>query len=313
MANPNKTIIISDDIERSRNERKGNETNGTIYPGMLVEEFVNTNQDDEDQVKALSLKGARSRIAIVLEDDYQGRTVDDAYDDGDQVFYKYLLPGDVAMFRLAAGELAVKDDKLVSLGNGYVGVGHTLNLFSSAASGAVSNTTNETSFGSNLTIPGGQLRAGDKIKIRGYGNCPSTASTDTLTVKLKLGTAVIKASSAVDVANDAVFTFDALVTIVSVGSSGSFVASGTLNLANTTGNAATFTTNATTANTLGDLVADVTATWSAASTSDQAILRQLEIEWDQTNGGELTLAIAKDDVDLSEESSSDFIKARVAA
>jgi hypothetical protein len=104
-------------------------------------------------------------------------------------------------------------------------------LFASvAASAAVSNTTTETAFDQSYTIPANTLKAGDVISGRAQVIATSTNSTDTLNVKLKIGSTVVAATGAVDVANNDVAYIDYAITIRTSGASGTLVATGTASL-----------------------------------------------------------------------------------
>src|SRR4029079_4695823 len=94
------------------------------------------------------------------------------------------------------------------------------------AATVVTNTTTETTFDQNVTIAANRLQVGDVIRVRGMGICPATNSTDTLTVKLKLGAAVIIATAAVDVANNDIWLIEADIVVRAIGASGSIVAAG---------------------------------------------------------------------------------------
>ena len=90
------------------------------------------------------------------------------------------------------------------------------------ASAALTNSTAETVVKSHVLQPN-SLKAGKAYKIRARGNCPSTNSTDTLTLRLRLGDTtltgdVVAASAAVDVANAAVGVLEAHIYVRADGS-----------------------------------------------------------------------------------------------
>lgn len=139
---------------------------------------------------------------------------------------------------------------------------------SKAASSAVTNTTTETTMDS-FAIPAGELAAGDVIEVIAQGIATATNGTDTLTIKLKIGSSVFCATAAVDVADNDTWYLHAHVTIRTDGASGTLVGSGIWNLgvegtATTRGDILASTAVDTTA---AQTVA-CTATWSAASASD---------------------------------------------
>jgi len=143
-----------------------------------------------------------------------------------------------------------------------------------AASSAVTNTTAETSFSQTLSIPANSLTAGDVIEIFTQGIATSTNSTDTLTIKVKIGSTVLVSSGAVDVANNDVWVIDCRVCVRTAGASGTLVAGGIVALG-TPAEATTVLEKAggsfvasTTVDTTAAHTIDVTATWSALSASN---------------------------------------------
>lgn len=153
-------------------------------------------------------------------------------------------------------------------------------LYSSvAASANITNTSAETAFDISYTIPANTLKAGDVLQIRAFGLAPTTNSTDTLIIKVKIGTSILVTSATVDVADADMFVADCTLSVRTAGASGTTVASGLIVLgvpitATTRGGSlasATLDTTATQAIT-------VTATWSVASTSNIVRLDQLAVQ-----------------------------------
>lgn len=170
---------------------------------------------------------------------------------------------------------------VVDRGNGAMRVPVTL-YNSTAASGAVSNTTSETLFDKYATIPANTLQAGDLIQIRYQGIATATNSTDTLALKLYIGglsgTALISAS-AVDVADNNVFLGEFEIAVRTVGAAGTIVGVGVYK---TTAAIGTMTAKdavlaSTAIDTTVDQVIGVSATWSAQSSSDSARLDFLRV------------------------------------
>jgi predicted RecA/RadA family phage recombinase len=147
------------------------------------------------------------------------------------------------------------------------------------ASSAIANTTAETAFDKSHTIQANTLQVGDVLKIRAQAIAPSTNSTDTLTLKLKLGTTLIAATSAVDVANNDIGYFDATVVVRGIGSGGTIAGTGEQTLG-TPGTATVkpFALAATTVDTTVDQAITVTATWSVANAGDSCRLDMLTVE-----------------------------------
>jgi hypothetical protein len=148
-----------------------------------------------------------------------------------------------------------------------------------AASAVISNTIAETAFDKSYSIPANSLKAGESLHIRAWGACPSTNSTDTLNVKLRIGGTQIVATGAVDVANNDIFLIDVVVTFRAVGSSGTLVAAGSVALgASGTVTAKAAALSSTSLNTTQNQTIDVTATWSVANAGNQVRLDGLHIE-----------------------------------
>ena len=137
-----------------------------------------------------------------------------------------------------------------------------------AASSAVTNTTTETTMHS-VSIPADTLRAGMVLRIRAQGIATATNSTDTLTIKVKLGSTVVCATAAVDVANNDVWVLDTEVTIRTEGASGTLVAAGLAVLGvEGTATARADMLASTAVDTTAAITVAVTATWSVASASN---------------------------------------------
>jgi hypothetical protein len=148
-----------------------------------------------------------------------------------------------------------------------------------AASAAVTNTVAETAFDKKWTQPQNTLRAGDILKVRLLVRATATNSTDTLNVKLKIGTTVVAQTGAVDVANDDVAYIDMDIVIRTIGAAGTLVAAGVTSI----GTAGTATTRpAHLASTAVDttVAQDITAsaTWSVANAGNSCRLEILSVE-----------------------------------
>ena len=154
-----------------------------------------------------------------------------------------------------------------------------LRFASVAASTAVTNTTTETAFDKSHTIPANTLQPGDVLKIRGQVIAPATNSTDTLTLKLKIGSTVIAQTAAVDVANNDLGYFDATVIVRTNGASGTIVGAGEQALGTPgTVTSKPFCLASTALDTTVDQLLAVTATWSVANAGDSCRLDLLTVE-----------------------------------
>lgn len=98
-----------------------------------------------------------------------------------------------------------------------------------AASAALTNSTTETAMDS-YTIAADVLKAGDVLEIFAQGTATATNSTDTLNVKVKIGSSILGATDALDVADDAIWVLHIFVTIRTDGASGTLVAGGYVNI-----------------------------------------------------------------------------------
>ena len=160
------------------------------------------------------------------------------------------------------------------------GSGGGLQYSATAASTALTNTTTETSFdNSSVVMPANTLNAGDVIRLRAQGICTSTNSTDTLNVKVKIGSTVIAATGAVDVANNDIFFVDVDIPIRTIGASGTLVATGLVGL----GVEGTVTAKptklaSTTIDTTASNTLSVTGTWSVASASNSCRLDVCDVQ-----------------------------------
>jgi len=159
-----------------------------------------------------------------------------------------------------------------------------------SATDTVTNTTSETAFSKTITLPAQSLRAGDLARGFACVKATSTNSTDTLTCKVYLGPAsdpttgfLLCDQTAIDVANSDVVMLDFKFCVDAIGAGSTFKISGG-GISYKQGATAVSKTQAFSAavdaqaSSYADLVLAVTATWSAASTSDIARLDALHLE-----------------------------------
>lgn len=90
------------------------EANAAITPGHLVE-LVSTGK-----IQKHSTAGGNVLPMVALEDELWGKTIDDAFANGDKVQTWICVRGEVANLILADGENVVKGDFLESAGDGTV-------------------------------------------------------------------------------------------------------------------------------------------------------------------------------------------------
>lgn len=234
--------------------------------------------------------GANGNFYVAKENAFLGDAVplDGVYAADDIVFGHKLNVDDVLQLRVAAGAPAIaKQDPLVSAGDGTVVslvISNGTLYSSTAASANVTNTVTETAFDKSYTIPANALRVGDVIRVRAEVVCSSTNSTDTLTLKFKIGSTVVIATAAVDVANSDVGIIDAYITIRTIGASGTFTAQGewTIGAADTTTMKADYL-GSTSIDTTATQALTITATWSVANAGNVVALQNLTVELMRSN------------------------------
>jgi len=153
-------------------------------------------------------------------------------------------------------------------------------LFSAeAASAVITNTIAETAFDKSVTIPANTLQVGDVVRVRAQGICPSTNATDTVNVKLKLGSLVLIATGAVDVNNNDIFHIEADLIVRAIGVTGSVVSCGLQALgAEGTVTAKPAKLAVSTLDTTAAQALTITATWSVANAGDQVRLDLFDVE-----------------------------------
>lgn len=108
--NPQTIVLIANRLADKHDEGRAGET--TIVPGMLIE----TGTDGREVPHSTAGGHARKRFA--KEDDFQGRTIADAYDEDGVVFIHDAQPGDWIWAFLANGEDVIKGALLESDGAG---------------------------------------------------------------------------------------------------------------------------------------------------------------------------------------------------
>lgn len=155
-------------------------------------------------------------------------------------------------------------------------------LYSSvAASAAITGATEaETVFDTNYSLPANSPAAGSTYRIRGFGIHTATTGAETHTIALKFGSATVLFKAAVDPVNSALFVFDALVTIRTIGASGTLVACGRLSLgASDTAAPVEQNTASTTIDTTAAMVIGAYIDRQASATDgDSARLEQIVVE-----------------------------------
>jgi len=143
-----------------------------------------------------------------------------------------------------------------------------------AASTAVSATSTETDFDQTITLPANLLVQGSVLRVFAQGIATATNSTDTLTVKLYVGSTVVATSAAVDVANNDTWVFDfSLTARAAAGASAACVGAGTGTLgASGTATMKHISLASTNFATNGTLTIKMSATWSSTNAGNSCRL-----------------------------------------
>lgn len=156
-------------------------------------------------------------------------------------------------------------------------------LFTQAAAVTVANLDTETTLVStgegSLTIQKNSFSVGKTFKVKALGFY-STTGTPTITLKFKAGSTVLVNSGALATANNssnAGFSFEALVTVYSLGASGTTYGQGVCIQDNLAPQLAT-NTSTVTLDTTANQALNVTAQWSAASASNTITITNLVVE-----------------------------------
>lgn len=263
--------------------------NGSIKQGFLVE------RNSVGKYVPHSTAGGSGEAIIALENGYVGypNDIEAAYPSGDIFPLLHMLEADVVYGRVAAAAAAIADnDLLASAGDGTVMLSSSqmasLLYEATAASAAVTTTASETAFDKSYTIPANFLRVGDVIHVVAQVIATATNSTDTLTLKLKIGSTVIVATAAVDVANNDIGYIEADLVIRSIGASGTFVATGVQGLGVPgTVTAKPFLLASTAIDTTATQALTVSATWSTNNAGNSCRLDVLSVEMNRGLGGRM--------------------------
>ncbi len=148
-----------------------------------------------------------------------------------------------------------------------------------AASASLNNTSTETDFGLDFSVPANLLKAGDILKIKFAGIVTGVTSTPTLNIKVYLGTTALVATGTVSVLANGLFVGECQVVVRTAGSGGTMIAEGwTVEGVPGTAVPTPFLLASTTLNTTIANAVYVSGAWSAASSSNAARLDVLTVE-----------------------------------
>lgn len=137
-----------------------------------------------------------------------------------------------------------------------------------AAGTALTASSTETTV-DTVTVDASTLKPGDTFWVRSQGTATATNGSDTLTVKLYVGTEEICTTGAVDSTNGDIWYIDAIVTIRTTGASATLVGCGTVtNGVIGTATALPFLKASASEDLSSDFAIKVTAKWSSTSASN---------------------------------------------
>lgn len=252
----------------------------TVTPGMLIERV---NDAGTVKVQPHSVRNGIAMKFIPRENVLAGVTINDNYLVGvGPVQYYQSEPGCVFNMLLKKGESVVAgQDWAVSAGDGtLIKAASGIIAQIVADSATITNVNTITAFSNGTAVLGANtLAVGDRVRIYGRVAFPATHSTDTSIVTVKIGTTVLLATAALDVANGDSAIFELNLTIRTIGATGTFDGSGFY----TQGTPGTATVkediiDSTTIDTTAAETITVYETWSVADPGNQAILREFVVE-----------------------------------
>lgn len=158
-------------------------------------------------------------------------------------------------------------------------------LYSNVAdSAAVTSTTVETAFDKSYTLLANSLNVGDLLEIEAQVLVVGAANTDTLVIKLYIGTQEVIATGVPDTVTNDVAVMRCVVQIRTIGASGTYVAWAQTVIA--TPSAAAGAADIPSGDSLGSTAINTTttnaitvkATWSVADSVDSAVLKGLVVK-----------------------------------
>ncbi len=137
-------------------------------------------------------------------------------------------------------------------------------------------------FVNSITVDGTTLRAGDVLRVKGMVKVPDVDGTDSLDVKLLMGTEEIFSTGDLTMTDDAgndVIKFEVDITINVIGASGKIAAMGSYDtLLNATYDRKTIDKAEATEDISGDVVLKVQGDWSAEHADNESYLKHFNVE-----------------------------------
>jgi hypothetical protein len=285
--------------------------NAALKPGHLLERM------STGKLRKHTTYGGQAERIFALENALLGGTIDDAYAADDLVEGILAGVGDVINARVPANAPAITvGSLLISNGDGCLikpttNGTHTL-YANAAASTAISNgVSTEQDFSLTYAIPANTLQVGDVVVIKGHAVVSAAAGTDTLTVKIYIGSTVIAATAAVNATTADIVSFELTLVVRTIGASGTFVAMGYVcNGVIGTATALPLHLASTTIDTTAAKTIKASATWSATTATCTVALQSLIVEMSRVVPNSI-LASAEEAVDNSAGASEAFCAARI--
>lgn len=141
------------------------------------------------------------------------------------------------------------------------------------------NSTDETAYDASITIPARHYFKGRRLTISGSIRFTATHTTDTATIRVKLGALTLFASAAVDVADNDTFQFTAEVVMRGAFSATAEVVGSYTYSFSTSGQVVTsgLVADASAVDNTGALAVTATCDWSAADAGNSSFLEMLNV------------------------------------
>ena len=181
--------------------------------------------------------------------------------------------------RFDAGSVTAGQTRIVTLADMDVGLSGPCYV-STAASTAITGATEvKTAFDTKKTIAANVLKAGTTLHIIAWGNHSATSGAETHDIALELGAVVVTSDAAVDPANGDIFSYEAWLTVRTVGAGGTIVGYGRKRIGAVGTAEVPFVLTETAINTtIANDVAVYMTRQGAATDGDSAALQQIIVE-----------------------------------
>lgn len=287
---PNRIVL------KSRGHYNEKKAGAKLWPGQhLIENSAGS-------LIPHNVAGGASIVRVCQENALVGDTVLDPFTSGeDGVPVREPVSGDRLLMLLQNGQNVAIGDQLMSAGDGtlMVNPGPVLNSIQ-AASATLTALAAETVFSNGTyTLPANFLKVGDILKIRTKAVVIAQNSTNTHTIKVYVGSTALANSGALALAAGEYSIIDIVLTVRTIGASGTIIADGIMaSNPGATPAVVGFTLASTTLDTTAAAAFTVKATQSANSAGNQVRLDEYSITLVR-DGGLVTIATADEALDNS--------------